>query len=102
MPLFLYAHYIDEVSITNVRFERNLVVDAYSSTQQVSSSALIYLDSFYNFTLTHSTFIANYVTGGLIVVKSQIIFPKYYEDPKCVWTRICEAYTECESESRWQ
>ena len=73
---FLYAKSLRNVVITNVTFERNFVIDAYASTQKVSSAALIFMDAFFNLAITNCTFRSNFVTGGLLVINSKATLPK--------------------------
>jgi len=76
---FLYGVYMSRVLISNVMFEHNLVVDTLASSEKLSRTALLYLDTFYNLTLTNCTFHANFVTGGLLVVSSTVVLPKLFD-----------------------
>jgi len=73
---FLHGVALRDIAFANVTFEHNLVVDAFSSTEKASPTALIYLNTFYNLTIGNCTFRANFVTGGLIAVDSMVILPK--------------------------
>lgn len=73
---FLYGAYLSNIMLANVTFEHNFVVDAYASTEKLSSAGLIYLDTFHNLTITNCNFTNNFVTGGLLVVSSTVVLPK--------------------------
>jgi len=82
---FLYASTLRDVVFANVTFEHNFVVDAFASTDKLSSVALISLDSFHNLTIANCTFRANFVTGGVVVVDSWVVLPKLSDSNKTAY-----------------
>lgn len=88
---FLFGQHLSSVAFTNVTFEHNLVVDVEASTSELSSAALIYLETFYYLSFVDCRFEANFVTGGLVVVSSNVVLPKLTDSSNIAYM-YAEAY----------